>query len=713
MTIVPLEFAGRRAWGVKDPVALTYYELSLHEFFLLERLDGVTTVTALCDEFNQTFAPQTLAPAELQAFVAQLITQGLVIAESPGAGLPLTLRRRRVEARLRLQHVTNLLCLRFRGIDPSRLLDRLQPILGGIWSRAALVWGTMLIAAALLLVTVQWKTVVHRLPEAQALLSVPNLVWLPLLLAMVKVLHELGHGLTCRRFGAECRELGVMLLVFTPTLYCNVSDMWMVREKWKRIAVSAAGIWVELLIASTCTLLWWFSAPGLFHSLCLNLMIVCSVSTVLFNGNPLLRYDGYFILADWLEIPNLQQESLAAWRGSLAAWYCGIPIRQLGDNRVRRSLLLGYGALSAVYRVILTVLILWSLNTWLGPYGLGPVVQLLAIPLVAAIVVVPLMRAVRFLKTAENQARIQWNRLTVRLLGTAILASLVLAVPIPTRIGAGAWLDDAPAQKVYAALGGILVESLPIGASVDNGQELARLTDPRLDRELARLDGEQQQQRLRLEQLQRRRIQDASAAALIPSVREHVQDLEGQVQQLRDTASRLILRAPQSGMVLPAPPREQAASTGSLSSWSGQPLDPRNRGCYLEPGTTVCLVGPEESPVALLLVHQHEINLVAPGQTVRVAWRELPGQIQTGTVTEIAALDLDRLPRQALERLKIPVRQQAGVVRPVETLYQVRVSLNAAPASVVRSAVGDARIEVSAQSLGFRAWRWMTRTFLL
>jgi len=105
------------------------------------------------------------------------------------------------------------------------------------------------------------------------------------------------------------------------TLYCTVSDIWIVRDKWQRIAVSLAGMWIEAAIAATCTLLWWFSSPGLFHSLCLNLMFLCGVSTFVFNGNPLLRYDGYFALSDWLEIPNLQQQSAAIVRARLLGWF--------------------------------------------------------------------------------------------------------------------------------------------------------------------------------------------------------------------------------------------------------------------------------------------------------------------------------------------------------------------------------------------------------
>ncbi len=129
-------------------------------------------------------------------------------------------------------------------------------------------------------------------------------------MAIVKVLHEFGHGLSCKKFGGECHEIGFMLLVFTPCLYCNVSDSWMLPNKWKRVWIGAAGIYVEMILASIAAFVWWFTEQGTtINDLCLNMMFLNVVSTILVNGNPLLRFDGYYILMDVLEIPNLRQKS--------------------------------------------------------------------------------------------------------------------------------------------------------------------------------------------------------------------------------------------------------------------------------------------------------------------------------------------------------------------------------------------------------------------
>ncbi len=710
---VPLQSEGRPAWGIKDPVTLSYFELHEEAYFVLKQLDGRATLESICRAFRDRYRPRSLSEEELRGFVGQLIGQGLVVCEAPGHGRMLIARQSARQSRRRWTRLTSLLAIRFRGFDPDRLLGGMLSWLGWLFTPWAFAAGLLLMASALTLVAVQFEELTARLPDAQAWFTTPNLIWLSLLLAIVKVLHEFGHGLTCKRFGGECHELGVMLLVFTPTLYCNVSDIWMVRNKWQRIAVSAAGMWVEAVIAATCTLLWWFSVPGLFHSLCLNLMILCGVSTFVFNGNPLLRYDGYFVLADWLEIPNLQQQAAMAVRGQLSSWFCGFDA-EASDDRLTHHYwgLLAYGVASSAYRVLLTFFILWGLHHWLEPYGLGVFVQALAVPTVALMVLTPLATAVKFLRTPANQARIRWSRFWLRAGMTLAALVLLLNVPLPCRVTAGAIVDDDDAQRVYVTFAGTLINSVHVGQHVDAGQEIARLEEPRLQVTLTQRQGELDQQRLRLEHLERRRVSEPAVAQTIPAIREAIHDLEQQLAQQRRDAERLVLRAPRSGTVLPAPRLADHATKGALSSWTGSPLEECNRGCFLRAGTTFCLVGSPQSQTAMLLINQDDINLVRVGQRVRLLWMELSGDILPGEIVELAALELNSLSHAAIVRLKLPARSlPGGQVRPVGTWYQARVKLDENYAPLLRSSTGTAKILVDRQSLGSRLVRWMKQTF--
>ena len=138
----------------------------------------------------------------------------------------------------------------------------------------------------------------------------------------VKAAHEAGHALTARYFNAECSECGVMLLMFTPVLYTNVSDSWTLPRR-QRMCVTAAGIAVEIVIAAVCTIAWWFALPGTIKAILLNTMVICSVNTLLFNGNPLLRFDGYFLLSDYVRIPNLAQQSSAVVKSIFRRYVAG------------------------------------------------------------------------------------------------------------------------------------------------------------------------------------------------------------------------------------------------------------------------------------------------------------------------------------------------------------------------------------------------------
>ena len=150
----------------------------------------------------------------------------------------------------------------------------------------------------------------RKLPDYHEFFSFKTVVYLWIALGVVKVIHEFGHGLSCKAFGGEVHEMGALLLCFSPALYCNVSDAWILPSKWHRIIISAAGIYVELVIAAMATFIWWNTPTQPFiNNLSLSLMVVCSVSTVVFNANPLMRYDGYYVLADWLEIPNLREKA--------------------------------------------------------------------------------------------------------------------------------------------------------------------------------------------------------------------------------------------------------------------------------------------------------------------------------------------------------------------------------------------------------------------
>ena len=187
---------------------------------------------------------------------------GLVIADVPGQGKQLRERRDERRRKEMLGAATNILCIRFKGFDPERILNWLYPKVRLLFSKTVFVLSLILMLSALTLVTIQFDVFRSKLPGFYQFFNMHNAIWLAVTLGLTKVIHEFGHGLTCKHFGGECHEMGVMILVLTPCLYCNVSDSWMLPNKWQRAAIGAAGMYVEVVIASLATFFWWFSAPG-------------------------------------------------------------------------------------------------------------------------------------------------------------------------------------------------------------------------------------------------------------------------------------------------------------------------------------------------------------------------------------------------------------------------------------------------------------------
>src|SRR5262245_34382697 len=314
-------YQGRIYWVVKDPVGLQYYRFEEEEFAILQMLDGQSSLDDIAARFERDFPPQTIRTEELQQFIGMLHRSGLVITDAAGQGQQLVKRRDERVMQQRLATLANILSLRFKGVDPERFFNFIYPYIRWFFTVQALVCCILLALSALTLVLVQFSVFQARLPEFKTFFGHDKWLWLALTLCVTKVLHEFGHGLSCKHFGGECHEIGIMFLVLTPCLYCNVSDSWMLPNRWHRAAIGAAGMYVEVVLASICTFIWWFTEPGPLNWTCLNVMFISSVSTIMFNANPLLRYDGYYILSDILEIPNLRQKASTILNRKLG-WLC-------------------------------------------------------------------------------------------------------------------------------------------------------------------------------------------------------------------------------------------------------------------------------------------------------------------------------------------------------------------------------------------------------
>ena len=224
--------------------------------------------------------------------------------------------------------------------------------------------------------------------------------------------------------------MGLLFLVLTPALYCDVTDSWLLPNKWKRIWISAAGIYVECFLASIATFVWWYSTPGLLNSLAMATMFICSVNTILFNANPLLRYDGYYVMADWLEIPNLRIKSTQFFTYLIQEKVLGLEIPvQSYLPKSRRYLFVTYAIASYIYRWFVTFAILWFLSQVLKPYKLESVSYLLALVSLVPLAGMPVYQIFKFLRTPGRLRKVKKVRATAFAVAAIAIVTGILLIP--------------------------------------------------------------------------------------------------------------------------------------------------------------------------------------------------------------------------------------------------------------------------------------------
>ncbi len=714
LAIVPIEYRGEPYWTIKDPVALRYYQLKGEERFILGLLDGQLSLDEIIARFEERFAPRRLRRTELAGFLALLHREGLVAAAALGQGEQLLARDRSRQWQSWLASLGNVLAIRLPGINPDRFLTKIVPRLAWPFSPACLMVALFLMTAAAAIVVVNFGVLIERLPRLTEFFGPGNIVWLAVSLALVKTLHELGHAVTCKHFGGECNRLGIMLLVFTPALYCDVSDAWMFRDRWRRIAVSAAGVAVEMVLAALATLVWSMTQPGWINALALNVMFVCSVGTLLINGNPLLRYDGYYVLADWLGTPNLQQQASATLRRGLAWLLAGVTLEQPRFLAEPGPVVLrSYAIASTIYRALVIVGILWVLDAALRPLGLGAVSVAIAAIVLASVAAEPIARTATFMSNPSLRRQISGRRLLFSSLLLAALLAAIALIPLPASVTGPAITRPVDGRDVYVPASGLLELAKPAGQQVAAGEPVAQLVNRQLELEVAELASLEAQQRLQVAHLALRQHRDPKLADQLPTAHKRLADLTEQLAQKRREAARLTLTAPISGTVLPPPARTADPQDESLTPFSGTPQEPRNLGCHLDAGTLLCTIGDPRQLEALAIVAETDIQGLREGQHVRLVLHQLPGEVWRGHVHQIARRETgDELPPQIIAEQLIPLTTGSdGRVRPTGSYYQVAIALDPRDDLPLVGAIGWARIEIDPQPLWLRAYRGLCGTF--
>ena len=669
LTIVAQTYRGESSYIVKDPVTHKYFRFRPLEVFVMQTLDGHRTPAEAAEVLAEGGMP--VAADAVAAFARKLNRLGL-IERSLSERSVLLLERLRSERRKRLQPAWirgDLLRLRWSLSDPDAMLDRWIPRLRFCFTLPFLLVSLVVFAAYFVIVGIKWPEFVAGL----ARLTDPGGYTLGLFVVFwgtavtILVIHELGHAVACKYFGGQVNEMGMMLIYFQPAFYCNVNDAWTFPELRARLWVTAAGSWIQLLIAGVAAVVWWAAAPGtLVSDVALAAVLFGGTTTIIANVNPLIPLDGYYALSDWLEVPNLRQRAFAHLSWWIRRHLLGVDVPEPPADDRERQLFLVYGVLAAAY----ISLILWLVAAWLlgwmgralGAFGIG--LALVGIGLMLRGPVRAWWTTIRD-AAREHQLRERIRGRSGRL-GIAGGGLLLAGLVIPRPITIDAPFTAAPMRAVSAVAAdsgvaeAILVDE---GTHVRSGAPLARLRNRRLETELAAAERT-------LDSLGRA-LAGARAGGGAAEIREMEDALNGttaRVAGLRGRLAGLTLRARSAGTVLTARPRELT-------------------GRVFDAGEPVLTIGELDSIELRVSVAGPGAAGIRPGQTV---WL-LPHSSYERTRSEVASV-------------------AASADGDADGAVEVRVRLAARP-GLIAGTSGQARIELAGSNLWGAFW-WDVRRHL-
>jgi putative peptide zinc metalloprotease protein len=713
LKIERIDYQGVAYWVVKEPVGLKYYRLQTEQYEVLFLLDGKRSLEEIRDELLRILPTVRLQLSDIQYLITDLHEKGLVYSNRMGQGAALLKQKKDNFKKKVAQTFKSLLYLRLPGWDPERTLQFLEPIAGWLFKPWGLILMGMFILSSWMMLALRFNDFVAQIPEFQQFFGWPNLLYLWLTLAVCKILHEFGHGLSCKVYGGECHEMGIMLLCFSPCLYCDVSDSWTLKNKWKRIMIGAAGMYIEVIISGIAIFLWAYTKTGLMHHLCLNIFFVTTITTVIFNANPLMRFDGYFMLADLLEIPNLRPKADKLLRESFA-WYClGIEAKPDPFMPETGKFWFVVFAISAnIYRIFVLIAILTFFYTVLKPYGLQSIGITMAVISFGGIIYSMVSNLYKTI-TAPRIEPMSRPKIIATCTILTILLGVALGMPIPWHFDAMFIVEPHNVVHVYSTTPGFLRElSVSEGTHVNAGDLIVQLENP--DKEDKKREMEIQglviKSDIRVHQANDEIAELEIARQKLTTVKEQLEEYESQLAQLR-------IVAPCSGTVIAPPitPEPKAEEPRiQLTAWHGTPLQPRNLNCFIEERTHICSIAPDDKFQATLLVDQQDRNDIQVGDEVQLKFDHLPDKTYTGKVEKISDRHLEFVPQLLSNKLggEVPTTtDEQGRERLVSAAYQTTVVLQE-DVSLLRSGMrGRARFHIGKRSAWDWIWRYIKTTF--
>lgn len=695
LDVVPQRFRGQPFIVLADRLTGQYLRLNARARLLWERLDGSRSMQELWRELAMLPGGYPPSQKELMDWTMQLSQAGLILSDHEIDPRFLAHRSGSRRDKALEGKAISPLALKIPLFDPSGFVRLVYPFVRPLFS----IWGVGVLIG--LFVAAVLAVILHSnqlfASADQSLLSQSGLWAMLIAYPLMKALHELGHAVVLYHYGEEVREAGVMLLIFFPVPYVDASASAAIPSHSARMLVGAAGMIVELAVAAVALLLWFQAEPGLLQAILYSFIVMGTISTLAFNGNPLLKFDAYYVLADWLQMPNLAQRAGAFLQDRFLAALLGLRRQEVAEPD-EAPILLAYGIGSVTYRLLLAFVIVAIVAQLFFVVGM-----VLAVWSVTMSVIWPLMKMAkkgRDMARAENARR----RVSLRLgLVVTVVAGPLFWLPLPFSAQGEGQIIALPSAEMRAGASGFVPSDLVVVSALGESEMQNQVLD----------DGGMVTVGAQVLQLENR-----DQATRIAATRHALKDIESQLAAPGMTvANRRVALARKNTLEsslgqlleLDAALAQLAPQTGVLNWVGGRPPAP---GFYIERGTLIARVAAEGHLEAVISVPSYYAGEL-PLDGAPVELRLADGRLIQGEIARRRALDQgDQVPEALLARYGGTVAEDSQ--KPGTALAPVlAVWIRLAPDQQL--ALGQrvqARIALTSRSLGAQLMFQIDRIFL-
>ncbi len=550
-------YRGNTWYILRDETSGRHHRFNQAAYDFIKLINGKRTVNEIWESMQEEYGDDAPTQEEVIQLLGQLHYSDNLLAELAPDVQELINRRARERRRLFISRIGNPMAIRIPLLDPDRFLTRWMPLVNPLFTKTVAFIFLVVLVIAFMQMAKNWELLSNHAIETA--LSPYNLMIMVFVYPFIKGIHELGHGFAVKKWGGEVHEMGIMLLVLMPVPYVDATASSSFRSKYKRMMVGAVGIIVELVLAAVALLLWLNVQQGIVSDVLFNVMLIGGVSTLFFNGNPLLRFDGYYVLLDMIEIPGLGNRANNYYKYVVQKYLFNIrgiksPVTAQGEP----AWFAIYGLAAFVYRIfILMVIAIFIAGKY---FFVGIALALWAIFMQ---IVLPIFKFLRYLINSPTLSQNRQRALAMSFGSIAMVLLMLFLIPVPlnTMAEGVVWMPER--SYVRAGSNGFIDKVLvKDGEYVSKDTALIVTSDPLMEARLKLMISKKAELQARYDSL----VQDDIVESEITL--EEINVLNGNIERLQEQISEMTITSPTDGVFI----NPESADLEGLFLKQGDPI---------------------------------------------------------------------------------------------------------------------------------------------